>query len=40
VLLGTNSFAEFDKFYLHATPTNLSHVVSACPLLEIAPYRY
>jgi isopentenyl diphosphate isomerase/L-lactate dehydrogenase-like FMN-dependent dehydrogenase len=40
-LLGVNTFAELDKSYLHAaTPTNLPHVLSAFPLLEIAPYRY
>ncbi len=40
-LLGVNSFAELDKSYLHAaTPTNLPHVFSAFPLLEIDPYRY
>jgi isopentenyl diphosphate isomerase/L-lactate dehydrogenase-like FMN-dependent dehydrogenase len=40
-LLGVNTFTELDKSYLHAaTPTNLPHVLSAFPLLEIAPYRY
>src|SRR6201991_3233776 len=40
-LLGVRSFAELDKSYLHpATPTNLPHVFSAFPLLEIDPYRY
>ncbi len=40
-LLGVNRFAELDTSYLHAaTPTNLPHVFSAFPLLEIAPYRY
>jgi isopentenyl diphosphate isomerase/L-lactate dehydrogenase-like FMN-dependent dehydrogenase len=40
-LLGVKNFAELDKSYLHpATPTNLPHVFSAFPLLEIAPYRY
>jgi isopentenyl diphosphate isomerase/L-lactate dehydrogenase-like FMN-dependent dehydrogenase len=40
-LLGVRSFAELDKSYLHpATPTNLPHVFSAFPLLEIEPYRY
>jgi glycolate oxidase len=40
-LLGVTSFAELDKSYLHAaTPTNLPHVFSAFPLLEIEPYRY
>jgi glycolate oxidase len=40
-LLGVKSFAELDTSYLHAaTPTNLPHVFSAFPLLEIEPYRY
>src|SRR6201991_1457816 len=40
-LLGVRSFAELDKSYLHpATPTNLPHVFSAFPLLDIEPYRY
>jgi glycolate oxidase len=40
-LLGVTKFAELDKSYLHAaTPTNLPHVFSAFPLLEIEPYRY
>jgi glycolate oxidase len=40
-LLGVTSFAELNKSYLHpATPTNLPHVFSAFPLLEIEPYRY
>jgi isopentenyl diphosphate isomerase/L-lactate dehydrogenase-like FMN-dependent dehydrogenase len=40
-LLGVSNFAELDKSYLHAaTPTNLPHVFSAFPLLEIEPYRY
>ncbi len=40
-LLGVNRFAELDTSYLHAaTPTNLPHVFSAFPLLEIAPCRY
>ncbi len=40
-LLGVTSFAELDKSYLHpATPTNLPHVFSAFPLLDIEPYRY
>jgi glycolate oxidase len=40
-LLGVRSFAELDKSYLQlATPTNLPHVFSAFPLLEIEPYRY
>jgi glycolate oxidase len=40
-LLGVTGFAELNKAYLHpATPTNLPHVFSAFPLLEIEPYRY
>jgi isopentenyl diphosphate isomerase/L-lactate dehydrogenase-like FMN-dependent dehydrogenase len=40
-LLGVAKFAELDKSYLHpATPTNLPHVLSAFPLLDIEPYRY
>src|ERR1700754_4940559 len=40
-LLGVKNFAELDKSYLHpASPTNLPHVFSAFPLLEIDPYRY
>ena len=40
-LLGVRNFAELDKSYLHtATPTNLPHVFSAFPLLDIEPYRY
>ncbi|QWG17150.1 alpha-hydroxy-acid oxidizing protein [Bradyrhizobium sediminis] len=40
-LLGVTSFSELDKSYLHpATPTNLPHVFSAFPLLDIEPYRY
>jgi isopentenyl diphosphate isomerase/L-lactate dehydrogenase-like FMN-dependent dehydrogenase len=40
-LLGVSTFAELDKCYLHpAQPTNLPHVFSAFPLLEIEPYRY
>src|SRR6202051_5317424 len=40
-LLGVTKFAELDKSYLHpATPTNLPHVFSAFPLLDIDPYRY
>jgi isopentenyl diphosphate isomerase/L-lactate dehydrogenase-like FMN-dependent dehydrogenase len=40
-LLGVKSFAELDKSYLHAAaPTNLPHVFSAFPLLDIEPYRY
>jgi isopentenyl diphosphate isomerase/L-lactate dehydrogenase-like FMN-dependent dehydrogenase len=40
-LLGTTSFAELDKSYLHpATATNAPGVFSAFPLLDIEPYRY
>src|ERR1700710_686525 len=40
-LLGVKNFAELDKSYLHpATPTQLPHVFSAFPLLDIEPYRY
>jgi len=40
-LLGLTNFGELDKSYLHqAAPTNLPHVVSAFPLLDIEPYRY
>jgi glycolate oxidase len=40
-LLGVRNFAELDKSHLQAaTPTNLPHVFSAFPLLEIEPYRY
>jgi isopentenyl diphosphate isomerase/L-lactate dehydrogenase-like FMN-dependent dehydrogenase len=40
-LLGVTRFAELDKSYLHAaTPTNLPHVFSAFPLLDIETYRY
>ena len=40
-LLGVTSFAGLDKSYLHpATPTNLPHVFSAYPLLDIEPFRY
>jgi glycolate oxidase len=40
-LLGVRRFGELDKSYLHAAaPTNLPHVFSAFPLLEIEPYRY
>src|SRR5450631_3487802 len=40
-LLGVTSFAELGKSMLHsATPTNLPHVFSAFPLLDIEPYRY
>ena len=37
-LLGVTNFAELDKSYLHpAAPTNLPHVFSAFPLLDIEP---
>jgi isopentenyl diphosphate isomerase/L-lactate dehydrogenase-like FMN-dependent dehydrogenase len=40
-LLGVTNFAELDKSYVHAaTATNLPHVFSAFPLLDIEPYRY
>ena len=40
-LLGVKNFGELDKAYLYqAAPTNLPHVFSAFPLLEIEPYRY
>jgi glycolate oxidase len=40
-LLGVTKFSELDKSCLHAaTPTNLPHVFSAFPLLDIEPYRY
>ena len=40
-LLGVTCFAELDTSYLHpATPTNLPHVFSAFPLLDIEPFRY
>jgi isopentenyl diphosphate isomerase/L-lactate dehydrogenase-like FMN-dependent dehydrogenase len=40
-LLGVKNFAELDKSYVHAaTPTNLPHIFSAFPLLDIEPYRY
>jgi glycolate oxidase len=40
-LLGARNFGELDKAYLHAAaPTNLPHVFSAFPLLDIEPYRY
>ena len=40
-LLGLRNFDELDKSYLHqAAPTNLPHVFSAFPLLDIEPYRY
>jgi len=41
LLLGSRNFGELDKSCLHqATPTNMPHVFSAIPLLEIEPYRY
>jgi glycolate oxidase len=40
-LLGVTSFGALDKSYVHpAAPTNLPHVFSAFPLLDIEPYRY
>ncbi len=40
-LLGVHNFTELDKSYLRAaTATNLPHVFSAFPLLDIDPYRY
>jgi glycolate oxidase len=40
-LLGVRNFAELDKSYVHpAAPTNLPHVFSAYPLLDIDHYRY
>jgi glycolate oxidase len=40
-LLGVTSFGELNASYLHpATATNLPHVFSSFPLLEIEPYRY
>jgi hypothetical protein len=40
-LLGVTSFAALDKSYVHpAAPTNMPHVFSAFPLLDIEPYRY
>jgi glycolate oxidase len=40
-LLGVNALSELDKSYLHpARATNLAHVLSAFPLLEIASYKY
>jgi glycolate oxidase len=40
-LLGVTRFSELDKSYLHpATATNLPHVLSAFPLVDIEPYRY
>jgi isopentenyl diphosphate isomerase/L-lactate dehydrogenase-like FMN-dependent dehydrogenase len=40
-LLGVRNFAELNQSYVHpASPTNLPHVFSAFPLLDIEPYRY
>jgi glycolate oxidase len=40
-LLGVTSFGEINPSYLHsAMATNLPHVFSSFPLLEIEPYRY
>lgn len=40
-LLGVNTFAELDESYLTAAPAVTEpHVLSAFPLLDIAPYRY
>ena len=40
-LLGARTFADLDRSYLHAAaPVYPPHVLSAFPLLEIAPYRY
>jgi glycolate oxidase len=40
-LLGLQNFGELDKSCLHqAAATNLPHVLSAFPLLDIEPYRY
>ncbi len=40
-LLGVKRFADLDKSYLcPATAANVPHVLSAFPLLDIAPYRY
>jgi glycolate oxidase len=40
-LLGIGSFAERDPALLHpASPVTPPHVLSAFPLLDIAPYRY
>jgi len=41
LLLGSRNFGELDTSYLHQpAPTNLPHVFSAFPLLDIEPYRY
>lgn len=40
-LLGVTSFAALDRSYLHpATPTNLPHVFSAFPLLNLEDYYF
>jgi glycolate oxidase len=40
-LLGVAKIEDVDRTYLHpATPVTLPHVLSAFPLLEVAPYRY
>ncbi len=40
-LLGLTSFAGIDRSYVHAAlPTNVPHVLSAFPLLDIPPYRH
>ncbi len=40
-LLGVTSFSQLEKSYLHAAAaTNLPHVLSSFPLLDIEPYRY
>ncbi|MEO6840291.1 MAG: alpha-hydroxy-acid oxidizing protein, partial [Bradyrhizobium sp.] len=40
-LLGVTSFSQLDKAHLHAAAaTNLPHVFSSFPLLDIEPYRY
>ena len=40
-LLGVTKFSELNTSYLHtAAPTNMPHVFSAYPLLDIEPYRY
>ena len=40
-LAGATSFGKLDGSYIHAAaPTNPPHILSAFPLLDIAPYRY
>ena len=40
-LLGVSSLKQLNKSYIApAMPTNLPHVFSAFPLLDIEPYRY